>query len=763
MRVHELAKKLKMTSKALVKELKKHGVKVKSHMELLDSKVAETVLKKLSHSKPLASKSKPKAEPPSKEEKPDVKRTTTTATRTALKLEKSALAKTQVQAKVKPAEKHAKVKSPQAPAQFKTSLPKVALKIETAVTSQEKVVQKPEQPTRVSTVSKPESSTAQKPEVVPPPQPPAPLKRVAIQVEMPITVGLLAEKLNIRVAELIKTLIGIGIFANVNQLLNEEIVWKVSAVLNVPMEKVEDKDTKTVLDESEEDLAKLKPRPPVVTMMGHVDHGKTSLLDAIRKTNVADKEAGQITQHIGAYGVEIPGKGYVTFLDTPGHKAFTAMRARGANVTDVVVLVVAADDGVMPQTIEAIDHAKAAGCPIVVAMNKSDLPTADPQRVMGGLQKLGLMPEEWGGKTICVKVSAKTGTGIEELLEMLLLEAEVLELKANPDRRAQGTVVEARLSKGQGSVATVLVQNGTLRVADLVVVGQFYGKVRALRNDRGKSVKEAGPSYAVEVLGLSGTPEAGEVFTVVSDEKVARKIAEKRSLELRERAIKGFHSKHLSLEDLYSQMKEGRVKELKLIIKADVQGSAEALTQSLEQISSDMIKIRVIHGGVGGINESDIMLAAASDAIVIGFHVKSDERAQVLMEQEGVDVRYYDIIYEALEDVRKAMEGLLEPTMKEVIEGRTEVRQVFQSSKVGAIGGAIVRKGKLARNHSIRVIRDNIVVFQGKLSSLKRFKDDVREVQEGYDCGVVVEGFGQLREGDILESYRVEKVATKLV
>jgi len=534
-------------------------------------------------------------------------------------------------------------------------------------------------------------------------------------------------------------------------------------VLNVPMEKVEDKDTKTVLDESEEDLAKLKPRPPVVTMMGHVDHGKTSLLDAIRKTNVADKEAGQITQHIGAYGVEIPGKGYVTFLDTPGHKAFTAMRARGANVTDVVVLVVAADDGVMPQTIEAIDHAKAAGCPIVVAMNKSDLPTADPQRVMGGLQKLGLMPEEWGGKTICVKVSAKTGTGIEELLEMLLLEAEVLELKANPDRRAQGTVVEARLSKGQGSVAAVLVQNGTLRVGDLVVVGQFYGKVRALRNDRGKSVKEAGPSYAVEVLGLSGTPEAGEVFTVVSDEKVARKIAEKRSLELRERAIKGFHSKHLSLEDLYSQMKEGRVKELKLIIKADVQGSAEALTQSLEQISSDMIKIRVIHGGVGGINESDIMLAAASDAIVIGFHVKSDERAQVLMEQEGVDVRYYDIIYEALEDVRKAMEGLLEPTMKEVIEGRTEVRQVFQSSKVGAIGGAIVRKGKLARNHSIRVIRDNIVVFQGKLSSLKRFKDDVREVQEGYDCGVVVEGFGQLREGDILESYRVEKVATKLV
>ncbi len=607
------------------------------------------------------------------------------------------------------------------------------------------------------------AETKAQPERAVAPAPPVETKPASIRVEIPITVGTLAEKLRIRPAELIKALIGVGIFANVNQLLNEEVVAKAAQALRINIEKEEDKETKEVLEQLQDDPLKLKLRPPVVTMMGHVDHGKTSLLDAIRKSNVADKEAGQITQHIGAYGVEIPGKGHVTFLDTPGHEAFTAMRARGANVTDVVVLVVAADDGVMPQTVEAIDHARAAGCPIVVAINKTDLPAADPQRVMGELQKLELMPEEWGGKTICVKVSAKTGKGIDELLEMLLLEAEVLELKANPERPAQGTVVEARLTKGQGIVATALVQNGTLKVGDLIVVGQFYGRVRSLRNDRGKSVKEVGPSYAVEVLGLSGTPEAGEVFTVINDEKVARKLAEKKSWELRERAMKGFQSKHLSLEDLYSQMKEGRVKELKLIVKADVQGSIEALTQSLDQLPSGQIKIRVIHGGVGGINESDVMLAVASDAIVIGFHVKPDDRAQALAEREGVDVRYYNIIYEVLEDIRKAMEGLLEPAMKQVVEGRTEVRQIFQSSKIGAIGGAIVRKGKLARNHHIRVIRNNIIVHEGKLSSLKRFKDDVREVQEGYDCGVVVEDFGNLQEGDILESYRIEKVAAKLV
>ena len=721
MRVHELAKQLNLTSKDLIARLSKQGIKAKSHMELLDSKAVESFLKK--HPKPkIATTKKASSEK-------------TIAKRTAIK--------PKVLKKEKELLKPEPVKS-------------------IAAKEVKKVVEEKKTPKVASTPPLAPVSPTLPPvqKAVAIPEPP---KSSAIKVEIPITLSALAEKLHLKASELIKTLIGIGIFANINQMLNEEIVMKLSDLLKIHIEKIEDKEVKAFIGETEEDQTKLKPRPPVVTLMWHVDHGKTSLLDAIRKSNVADKEAGQITQHIGAYGVEIPGKGHVTFLDTPGHEAFTAMRARGANVTDVVVLVVAADDGVMPQTIEAIDHARAAGVPIVVAINKSDLPTADQQKVMGELQKHGLMPEEWGGKTICVKVSAKTGKGIDELLEMLLLESEVLELKANPARAAQGTIIEAKLTKGQGSVATMLIQNGTLKVGDLVVVGQFYGKVRALRNDRGKSVKEAGPSYAVEVLGLSGTPEAGEIFTVVNDEKVARRIAEKKSFELREHAVKGYHTKHLSLEDLYSQMKEGRIKELNLIIKADVQGSIEAITQSLEQVHAEKIKIRVIHGAVGGINESDIMLAVASEAIVIGFHVKSDERADILKEREGVDVRFYSIIYELIEDVKKAMEGLLEPTMKEVVEGKTEVRQIFQSSRVGSIGGAIVRKGKLTRNHHIRVLRNNIIVHQGKLSSLKRFKDDVREVQEGYDCGIVVEGFSQLKEGDILESYRIEKIAGKLV
>jgi len=743
MRVHELAKKLNVPSKDLIAQLKKQGISVKNHMELLDAKEADSILKKFAALKTEAPK-KP-AEPAA------AKRATTVVA--------SRPAKAKVEKNKEPLKKPEPSK-PTAPVTKLKKEPEVTAKAAPIAAKTAATVKK-EPSKAVPSPAVPKSEPVQK--VAPAVEPPVPPKIPAIKVEIPITLSVLAEKLNLRVSELIKSLIGIGIFANVNQMLNEEIVMKLAHLLKVPIEKIEDKEVIAYIEEKEEDETKLKYRPPVVTMMGHVDHGKTSLLDAIRKTNVADKEAGQITQHIGAYGVEIPGKGHVTFLDTPGHQAFTAMRARGANVTDVVVLVVAADDGVMPQTIEAIDHARAAGVPIVVAINKSDLPTADHQRVMGELQKHGLMPEEWGGKTICVKVSAKTGKGIDELLDMLLLEAEVLELKANPDRFAQGTVIEAKLTKGQGSVATMLIQNGTLKVGDLVVVGQYYGKVRALRNDRGKSVKEAKPSYAVEVLGLSGTPEAGEVFAVVNDEKVARKLAEKKSFELRERAVQGYHTKHLSLEDLYSQMKEGRVKDLNLIIKADVQGSIEAIAQSLEQIDTEKIKIRVIHGAVGGINESDIMLAIASEAIVVGFHVKSDERADVLKEREGVDVRFYSIIYELIEDVRKAMEGLLEPTMKEVVEGKTEVRQIFHSSRIGSIGGAIVRKGKLTRNHHIRVLRNNIVVHQGKLSSLKRFKDDVREVQEGYDCGIVVEGFDQLKEGDILESYRIEKIAGKLV
>jgi translation initiation factor IF-2 len=590
--------------------------------------------------------------------------------------------------------------------------------------------------------------------------PPTPVKPV-VAIRFPITVGNLAEKMNRRIPEVIKALMGIGIFANVNQLLNEEIVYAAGEALGVEIKKMADEAKEIIESGAEEDAAKLKPRPPVVTLMGHVDHGKTSLLDAIRSTNVAAKEKGFITQHIGAYGVDIPGKGHVTFLDTPGHEAFTAMRARGANVTDVVVLVVAADDGVMPQTIEAIDHAREAGCPIVVAMNKIDLPVANPAKVMGELQKIGLVPEEWGGKTIVVKVSAKTGKGIEDLLGMLLLEAEVLELKANPDRLAVGVVIESHISKGSGPVASVIVQKGTLRLGDIVVAGPFTGRVRAMKNDKAKTVREAGPAYAVELSGLNGVPEAGETVYAVVDEKTATTITEQKILELRERQMRGT-PKHMSLESLYSKLSEGNFKELKIILKADMQGSIEALTQSLDKISSEKCRLHVIHGIVGGINESDVMLAAASDAIIIGFHVKADPKAQALAEKEGVDIRFYSIIYDAVEKIRKAMEGILEPELKEAVEGKTKVRQIFKSSRVGNIGGAIVMKGRITRQHRVRLVRNNVVIFEGKLSSLKRFKDDVKEVTEGYECGVALEGFNDLREGDMLESYRIDKFAAKL-
>jgi translation initiation factor IF-2 len=602
-----------------------------------------------------------------------------------------------------------------------------------------------------------EAPATQAPKVVVPVTPVKPV----VEIRFPITVGNLAERMNRRIPEVIKALMGIGIFANVNQLLNEEIVYAAGEVLGIEIKKMADEAKEIIESGVEEDPLKLKPRPPVVTMMGHVDHGKTSLLDAIRSTNVAAKEKGFITQHIGAYGVDIPGKGHVTFLDTPGHEAFTAMRARGANVTDVVVLVVAADDGVMPQTIEAIDHAREAGCPIVVAMNKMDLPVANPAKVMGELQKIGLVPEEWGGKTIVVKVSAKTKKGIEDLLDMLLLEAEVLELKANPDRLAVGVVIESHISKGSGPVASVIVQKGTLRLGDIVVAGQYTGRIRAMKNDRAKTVREAGPAYAVELSGLNGVPEAGETVYAVADEKIAKTITEQRILELRERQMRGT-PKHMSLESLYSKLSEGNFKELKIILKADMQGSIEALTQSLDKISSEKCRLHVIHGIVGGINESDVMLAAASDAIVIGFHVKADPKAQVLAEKEGVDIHFYSIIYEAVEKIRKAMEGILEPDLKEVVEGKTKVRQIFKSSRVGNIGGAIVMKGRIARQHRVRLVRDNVVIFEGKLSSLKRFKDDVKEVAEGYECGVALEGFNDLREGDLLESYRIDKFAAKL-
>lgn len=714
MRVHELARQLGMSSKDLLDRIRQLGGDLKSHMSLID----EEVLKLLQGR--LEAPPKPTSEKKATEKKSGV----SPATRQSTDEETSSTGAA-VEQPAKSSPRHSAHEADK--------------------TASDKTVSEGSDQSFETGITAVESSES-----------------TAIRIRFPITVGHLAPKMRMKVSELIKELMGLGIFATVNQLLNEEIVFRLANKVGIAIEKEED-ETEKLLGEkdTEEDPAKLKLRPPVVTLMGHVDHGKTSLLDAIRKTNVAAREKGFITQHIGAYGVEIPNKGYVTFLDTPGHEAFTAMRARGANVTDVVVLVVAADDGVMPQTVEAINHAREAGCPIVVAINKSDLPTANPQRVMMQLQKLDLTPEEWGGKTIFVKVSAKTGEGIDQLLEMLLLEAEILELKANPDRPAVGTVLEGHISRGSGAVATVLIQKGTLRIGDVVVSGPHMGRVRAMRNDQGKNVKEAGPSFAVEVSGLSGVPEAGQDFFVVQNERTARDIVEKRILELRERQISGA-KKHLSLESLYERISEGNFKELKLIIKGDVQGSVEALTHSLEKLSTERCRLHVIHDGVGGINESDVMLAAASDAVVIGFHVRADAKAAQLAEKEGVDMRFYHLIYEVVEDVRRAMEGLLEPTYREVVEGRAQIRKIFKSSKVGIIGGAMVVKGKITRQGEARVIRNNIIVYQGKLSSLKRFKDDVREVAEGYECGISFAGYNDLQEGDTIESYRLEKVATKI-
>ncbi|MDU4133967.1 MAG: translation initiation factor IF-2, partial [Clostridium perfringens] len=508
-------------------------------------------------------------------------------------------------------------------------------------------------------------------------------------------------------------------------------------------------------DVEEENLAK---RPPIITVMGHVDHGKTSLLDAIRKSKVTSTEAGGITQHIGAYTVEVNGE-TLTFLDTPGHEAFTAMRARGAQITDVVILVVAADDGIMPQTVEAINHCKAANVPMIVAINKMDREGANPDRVKQELTEHGLVVEDWGGDIIAVPVSAKTRENIDTLLEMVLLTSEMQELKADAGRKAKGTVVEAKLDKGRGAVATLLVQNGTLHMGDSIIVGSTYGRIRAMFDDSGKKIKSAGPSIPVEVLGLSEVPAAGDRFTVVKDEKTARNMAEARKEKIRQESFATSH--RVSLEDLYSQIKEGSVKELSVIVKADVQGSVEAIKASLEKLSTDDVKVRVIHGAVGAISETDITLAAASNAIVIGFNVRPDNNAVAASERDGVEVKTYRVIYDAIEDIKSAMIGMLDPEYKEVVLGTAEIRATYKISNVGTIAGGYVLTGKLVRNADVRVIREGIVIFESKLASLKRFKDDVKEVNAGYECGFSVEKFNDIKEGDIIEAYTMEAVQRK--
>ena len=575
-----------------------------------------------------------------------------------------------------------------------------------------------------------------------------------------LTIKELADKMKVVPSVIVKKLFLQGKVVTVNQEIDYETAEEIALDFDVLCEKEEVVDViEELLKEDEEDTSTMEKRPPVVCVMGHVDHGKTSLLDAIRHTNVTDREAGGITQHIGAYVVEINGE-KITFLDTPGHEAFTAMRMRGASSTDIAILVVAADDGVMPQTVEAINHAKAAGVEIIVAINKIDKPGANIERVKQELTEYELIPEDWGGSTIFVPVSAHTKEGIPELLEMILLTAEVLELKANPNRAARGLVIEAELDKGKGSVATVLVQKGTLHVGDAIAAGSAHGRVRAMMDDRGRRVKEAGPSQPVEILGLNEVPNAGEVFVGCDTEKEARSFAETFIAQNKVKLLEETKSR-MSLDDLFTQIQEGNLKELDIVVKADVQGSVEALKQSLLKLSNEEVVIKVIHGGVGAINESDVILASASNAIIIGFNVRPDATAKDIAEREGVDIRLYRVIYNAIEDVEAAMKGLLDPVFEEKVLGHAEVRQTFKASGVGTIAGAYVQDGIFERNCSVRLTRDGIVIFDGPLASLKRFKDDVKEVRAGYECGFVFENYNDIKEGDLVEAYKMVEIERK--
>jgi len=586
---------------------------------------------------------------------------------------------------------------------------------------------------------------------------PKAIKRI-IKITETITVGELAKRMGIKATDLIRALMKMGLMATINHPLDVDTATLLAGDFGYEIENVA-VDLDEILESVPDLPESLEVRPPVVTIMGHVDHGKTSLLDAIREANVIAGEAGGITQHIGAYDVELNGR-KITFLDTPGHEAFTAMRARGAKVTDIVILVVAADDGVMPQTKEAINHSKAAGVPIIVAINKVDKPDAKPERVKQELTEHGLVAEEWGGDTTMVEVSAKKRMNLESLLEMILLQADVMDLKANPDKAAKGTIVEGKLDKGRGPIATVLVQEGTLKLGDYCVVGVHSGRVRAMQNDRGEKVLEAGPSMPVELIGLSGVPDAGDVFVAMKDERQAKEIATLRQIKQREVEL-AKHTK-LSLEDLYSKIQAGEVKDLNVIVKGDVQGSVEAVGESLRKLSTAAVRLNVLHSAVGAVTETDVNLASASNAIIIGFNVRPEVKAQNLAEKEGVDIRQYSIIYNAVEDVKKAMEGLLSPIFKEKYLGRAEIREVFSVPKVGNVGGCYIQDGKVLRNAQVRLLRDNIVVYEGKMSSLRRFKDDVKEVSTGYECGIGLENYNDIKVGDIIEAFEMEKIAATL-
>jgi len=575
------------------------------------------------------------------------------------------------------------------------------------------------------------------------------------------TVAEFAQQLGVKPTEVIGICLELGLMVTINQRLEMDTMATVGLEFGYNVEPLDVEEVDSLEDlEEEEEVGKPQPRPPVVTVMGHVDHGKTSLLDYLRQSNVVEGESGGITQHIGAYVVKLPDGRGVTFLDTPGHAAFTAMRARGSRVTDLVILVVAAEDGVMPQTIEAIDHAKAAQVPLVVAINKIDLPAADPERLKRELAEKGVLVEEWGGKVSCAEISAKTGEGIDKLLELLLLEAELLELKANPQKRARGNIVEAELDKGRGPVATVLVQDGTLKEGDPFITGVYSGRVRALLDEHGQRLEAAKPSIPVQVLGLPGVPQAGDSFAVVSSEREAKDISQQRQQVKREQEYRRIRT--VTLSDLHDQIQQGQIQELRVIIKGDVDGSVEAINQELGGITHEEVRVAVIHSGVGPISESDVLLASASNAIIIGFRVSPEASAREMAEQDGVEIRQYKVIYEVTEEIRAALSGLLAPSLEEQVIGTAQVRQVFSSSRFGIIAGCMIQKGKITRNHPVRVVRDGEVIFKGEIGSLRRFKDDVREVLEGFECGIGIEGFGDIQEDDLIEALEVVETARSL-
>jgi translation initiation factor IF-2 len=798
-RIYELAKKLGKSNKEVLAALAKAGIDGKTHSSTIDEATAEKVAKAFKKPAPAkaktavkgavkAARKKPPAKPaqevpekksPGLKKKPSAKPATEVLEKTAPRLKKKTPAKPAPEVLEKPvtaavaAAPEPETDEGKMPVMEETPFieeqaagrfigegeeteekPQVRPGMKKAFQAIRKIEQRrwqgaPKKRLRGQRYSKVDK---QSPSIT------APRKKTLKLLEG-MSVKEFAELISVKLSDVIKKFMEMGYAPTINQPVDTDAAVLVAEGLGMkldisPAEEISD------VEETAEDISKLVPRPPVVTIMGHVDHGKTSLLDAIRETRVMDSEAGGITQHIGAYKVSFQGKDVIC-LDTPGHEAFTSMRARGAKVTDIVILVVAADDGVKPQTVEAIDHARAANVPIIVAINKIDKPEADPAKVRAELSERGIVAEEWGGQNIFAEISAKQRTGLENLLELIQLQAEMLELKANPDKPAHGVVIEARLDRGRGTIATLLVQAGTLRVGDVFLSGINYGRVRALLDDNGKRINEATPSEPVEVLGFGSVPAVGDTFGVVDDEKRARQVVMARLYKMK--SVEVTKKQRLTLEDLYSRIKEGEIKELNIIIKGDVQGSVEAMKEALTEIVHPEVQVKIIHAAAGGINESDVMLASASNAIIIGFNVRPDVKAAHTAEAEGVDIELYSVIYEAIGDVRKALEGLLEPTLKEKVLGRAEVRKAYFASRLGTIAGCMVVDGTVNRNcDGVRVIRDNVVVFEGKLASVKRFKEDVREVQAGYECGIMVENFNDIKVGDIIENFVVEKVAGKL-